>query len=444
MDISTAATTGVYYYSKLFLTRNHKTERLYLSGYLSSAGFPAMSFGSTNLTNAMYIGAFSANGTSLWTKQNTLTGNARFLTRITLDDSSNIYVGGNSKPGDAFAGSTPFVNSVDGISGINLALSLDSNGNLRWSKNTSNQFIVSEGHGTYTNGTFVFSGGYTKNIKWPGLNDSVSKSASGGDLGFYTTRFNASTGQPLSIDELISVNNTTIYPDVAYADRKGNVYFAGQMDRGVVVAGNTLNAAGNQSTDFFLAKYGYSNCNCVPPTAAITQSNYNNATRAVTFQYSGSTTGVDSVVWTWGNSQSPIRLTGNLMTSSIQRFYGTDTGTYNVCVTAYTNGCGSNKACTVLRFTPLGVGQLGVAGGERLQLAPNPAAGATEVTYILQGNSGALEVYDLAGRLLSHKAVSGKTGAETLSLTDYAAGVYVVVLREEGREVVYRRLVIAK
>ena len=327
---------------------------------------------------------------------------------------------------------------------MSLAMSLDSNGNLRWSKNTSNQFVVGQSHGTYINGEFILAGSFTSNIKWPGLNDSITKVVGGGDFGFYTTRFNATTGQPLSLDSLKSVNLTNLFVDGVHADRKGNVYFAGQMDRGVVVAGSTLTAAGNQSTDFFLAKYGYSNCNCVPPTAAITQSNFNNASRSVTFQYSGSTYGVDSVVWTWGNSQAPVKLTGGLLTSSIQRFYGTDTGTYNVCVTAYTNGCGSNKVCTVLRFTPLGVGQLSLAGGERLQLAPNPAAGATEVTYSLQGNSGALEVYDLAGRLLSRKAVSGKTGNEILVLTDYVAGVYMVVLREEGRVMAQSRLTVTQ
>ncbi len=185
-----------------------------------------------------------------------------------------------------------------------------------------------------------------------------------------------------------------------------------------------LNAfsAGGYATDFFLAKYGYANRKWVPPTAAITQSNFNNANRAVTFQYRGSSAGVDSIVWTWGNNLPPIKLTTHF-NAAIPRFYGTDTGTYKACVTVYNNGCGSNKVCTVLRFTPLGVGPLGTVSGATMALAPNPAIHAVQVAYSSLGTAGSLEVHDLAGRLLPTKALRQQTGAETVVLTEIAAGL---------------------
>ncbi len=448
MDISTAANTGVYYYSKLFLTRNHKTGRLYLSGYFSVSGFPAMSFGNTSISKRMFVGAFSSAGTSLWTVQNTFGPSIPAndgMDRVSLDDSGNIYVPANCSHGDAFAGSAPILNTIAGIQEMAFLAKLDSNGNLKWLKNSligNSEALDSKGALT-SDGKFVLACGLVGTISWAGLSGSLTSTPGGnGEHDFYITRFDAATGQPLSMDTLTSVTaSATNTPDFAHADRKGNVYFGGQMDRGVVVAGNTLTAAGNQRSDFFLAKYGYANCNCITPVASLVQSNYNNATRSVTFQYTGTTAGVDSIVWTWGNNLAPIRLTGGVMTAPIPRSYGTDTGTYNVCVTAYTAGCGNNTACTTLRFGPLGIGQL-TAGGADMQLAPNPAAGATTVTYVLQGNSGSLEVYDLAGRLLYRRVVSGKTGTETLSLTDYVAGVYMVVLREEGGATQYRRLVV--
>ncbi len=431
------------YYQKLFFTRDHKSGSMYISGYAKAFPITTLSFGVTNVINAMFIGKFSSTGTSLWTKQNNFSGSGRFLTEVTLDDSSNLYVAGNSLPGDGFAGSGAFTNSYGNQTIVSLFAKLDSNGNLRQISNSNNRGVVNECHGTYVNGKFVLAGGFSINVEWPGLNDSVTKKIGGGDLGIYVTHFDAATGQPLALDSLVSTNTTRLSADIVHAERKGNVYFGGQMDRGVVVAGSTLNSAGSQSTDFFLAKYGYSNCNCVPPTAAITQRNFNNATRSVNFQYSGSTYGVDSVVWTWGNNLPPITLTNNF-TVAIPRFYGTDTGTYNVCVTAYTNGCGSSKVCTVLRFTPLGVGQLGTAGGATMALAPNPATNAVQVAYSLLGTAGSLEVYDLAGRLLTTKALRQKAGAETVVLTEFAAGVYMVVLREEGRVMAQQRLVVGK
>ena len=431
-----------FYYQKLFFTRNHKNGKMFISGYGDPAPSVSMSFGSTNITNAMFLGAFSSNGTSLWTKQNNFTGNGRFLDKVSLDDSGNLYLAGNSLSGDAFAGSNTFTNPNTNTSGLAVAFKLDSAGNLKWANSSQNLGTVSESRGTYVNGHFVLSGGFGAKVKWTGFNDSVTKITGAGDLGLYTTRFNAATGLLMFFDKLNSINFTNTTPDVAHADLKGNVYFGGQMNNGIVVAGDSLKAAGSTRSDFFLAKYGYANCNCVAPTASIAQSNYDNATRSVNFQYTGTTVGIDSIVFTWGNGQR-LRLTNNY-NGVITRYYGTDTGTYNVCVTAYTNGCGNNTACTTVQFTPLGVEQLGAAGGTTMTLAPNPATNAVQVAYSLLGSAGSLEVYDLAGRLLNTKALTQKSGSETVQLTDFALGVYVVILRVEGRVMQQQRLVVSR
>ena len=440
MDI--VSNTFPTYYEKLFFSRSPKSGKFFIAGHSQYPGPSPLSFGSTNITKGMFLGAFSSTGNSLWTKQNNSTTYGGFFSQPSLDSMGNIYMAGSGIIGDSFAGSPVYTNSYPNVSTVITALSLDSNGVLRWAKNSSNFATVSQGYGTYNNGQFIVAGGFYGNIKWAGLNDSVTKTIGSGDLGLFSTRFNAATGQPLGIDSLVSPDHKNVVTNFVHSDRRGNVYIGGRFDSKINVAGSTLQSAGFTLTDFFLAKYGFSNCNCVVPVAAITQSSYDNAARSAAFQYTGTTTGIDSIVFVWGNGLR-LRLTNNF-NGIITQYYGTNANTFNVCVTAYTAGCGNNTACRTLQFTPIGIEQVVAAGGALLQLAPNPAAGATEVSYILQGNSGSLEVYDLAGRLLSTKLLGQKTGAETLSLSDYVAGVYMVVLREEGSATQYRRLVIAK
>jgi len=74
------------------------------------------------------------------------------------------------------------------------------------------------------------------------------------------------------------------------------------------------------------------------------------------------------------------------------------------------------------------------AGIAMLNLVPNPAQNTTRVDYALDSKetNGAIEVYDMMGRLVSSYAISSNTGSWQLSLDNYAAGVYLVSLKENG------------
>ena len=83
-----------------------------------------------------------------------------------------------------------------------------------------------------------------------------------------------------------------------------------------------------------------------------------------------------------------------------------------------------------------------------LWLVPNPATSATRADYVLHAGTreGSIEVYDVTGRLMSRAVVDGKaaSGTVSLKLADYVPGLYMVVLREEGRVTQQSRLTVIR
>jgi PKD repeat protein len=69
-----------------------------------------------------------------------------------------------------------------------------------------------------------------------------------------------------------------------------------------------------------------------------------------------------------------------------------------------------------------------------LNLVPNPAQNSTRIDYTLDGKetNGAIEVYDMMGRLVNSYSITNNAGSWQLSLADYPAGVYLVSLKENG------------
>jgi len=69
-----------------------------------------------------------------------------------------------------------------------------------------------------------------------------------------------------------------------------------------------------------------------------------------------------------------------------------------------------------------------------LALVPNPAQNSTRIDYGLDGTAttGAIEIFDMTGRLMGSYAISSHQGSWQLQLDGYAAGVYMVALRENG------------
>jgi len=83
-----------------------------------------------------------------------------------------------------------------------------------------------------------------------------------------------------------------------------------------------------------------------------------------------------------------------------------------------------------------------VDGLSAIRLVPNPAQNSTRVDYQFNGDatSSYIEVYDMMGRLITKHAVSDTNGSWLLQLDSYTAGIYEVVLRQNGRAILQSRL----
>ncbi|WP_293892505.1 T9SS type A sorting domain-containing protein [Flavobacterium sp.] len=76
-----------------------------------------------------------------------------------------------------------------------------------------------------------------------------------------------------------------------------------------------------------------------------------------------------------------------------------------------------------------------------MALYPNPAQNELHIAFTAVSNDSEIAIYDLTGRLIISYAAKEPKGDWTLSLNNYAAGVYVVVLFEHGQVVLQKKLI---
>ena len=133
---------------------------------------------------------------------------------------------------------------------------------------------------------------------------------------------------------------------------------------------------------------------------------------AVSFNYTGTTVSVDSIVWSFGDGGSDTGI------SPTHSYAVSDT--YHVCVIVYTL-CGSDSVCADLTATGLGISILSLAN---IQVYPNPATDELNITGI-----PAITGY----RLLNVTGVSLQQGmlqrgSNSIVMKNYAPGIYMMEL----------------
>lgn len=82
---------------------------------------------------------------------------------------------------------------------------------------------------------------------------------------------------------------------------------------------------------------------------------------------------------------------------------------------------------------------------QKLEIAPNPASQVTDLYYEFpdtDAKEGSIEVYDVIGRLLDvHKPAVGK-GKWSLSLQNFAAGHYIVLMKRNDQILIQKNLIV--
>lgn len=152
---------------------------------------------------------------------------------------------------------------------------------------------------------------------------------------------------------------------------------------------------------------------CTPPIAGFTAGTPSGKT--VQHTYNGTTSGIDSLVWNWGDGIKQKVTSG--FTTPITHTYTSD-GRYTVTVTAY-NSCGNNTSTKQVALT---VGDLAALGN--IKVYPNPA---TEVLFVegLERGGNAL-VRSAIGQVVLRSELSVGKGA--LNIAALPAGIYSLTI----------------
>lgn len=333
---------NVAYY--LSLVRNHNTGNCYIAG--TNVFDYSMIVGGQLITNAMFVAAFNANGTLLW-KHLSNSGILSYLNDLVIDKDNSIYLTGGARNNDTFAGATytslkphefPFLTK------------LSADGQLLWSTNAETGGAARSEAIAIRGNEVAVTCAYTT-VKWgsytleqvPNEMDDVM-----------LARFNKATGQIIGLNDIQGNFGHRDFSTALTADIYGNYLVGGGLGNFMYIPGYTL-LNGAAGSDFFVAKYGTDNCNCIllePDFVKIAGS----SGADFTFKYTG--TNYEGISWNFGD--------GGTASGENPQHTFTQPGNHNVCVTI-TSTCGSKQYCSQVNAV------LGTDDKEMIvQMYPNP------------------------------------------------------------------------
>lgn len=339
MDITAPALNP--YLTEIYLKRNPANGNYLVSGQFQPGGATTY-YGTTQLTSSIILSSFDTSGNLSWIKQNRNFDGTTFQ-EPSVDASGNIYFTGTAAGVDTFAG-VPLNTGFTGISTpYAIIFKFDASGNVLWSKYSYSVF-PNAGYGMATallsNGELIVGGQWGGVFKWSAGGDSVTHPTNyGPDLFF--TRFNAANGAYIKLDTVGSgPGNTKLEsPTCMIADKRNNFYMGGMFSENINFPSGTITAVSGGDNDFFVAKYGYNNCNCTIPTSSYT---YTTSVSTSQFTFTGNASGADSVVWSFGDGTKQTVTSG--FTTPVSHTYST-TGYFIVCSIVYSNCGGPIYSC---------------------------------------------------------------------------------------------------
>ncbi|MGN6478332.1 MAG: PKD domain-containing protein, partial [Flavipsychrobacter sp.] len=290
-------------------------------------------------------------------------------------------------------------------------IKMDSTGNVLWGveAKTNAATFVEGGITVRNSGEVLLHGKFPGLLQWQGYNDSFSLPFNSGYRPFIT-RFNTTTGKVLGIDQL-PASGCEEYATVS--DGRDNVYIGGNFYTTLTVAGNTLAKVGGES-DWYLAKYGHSNCNCTN----IPEPQFSMAKTGQTanFTYTGSS-GISTYRWDFGD--------GDTSTVANPTHNYKDSGSYIVCLKV-TNSCGDNTYCRQVYLFPNSIANVLSAGD--ISIYPNPVNNMLTLDGLQAGAS--VVIYDLYGRKIIQLTATNKT--EQIAAADWLPGTYLVQITDSN------------
>ena len=223
------------------------------------------SMGSQLIKHPMFVGLFNNNGQLIWKKENSI-NNGAISYRPIVDKKNNIYFSVGTTHGDGF-GNYIFINHYNNLTSKALLgfLKLDSLGNVLLGKNSGAIRAGSTSCCIYVSDKIYLSGSYT-NIIW---DSTYLQTPINGGTDVFMVSFDTANYSVVKVDSLKSSLGYSESISAMVADKKGNIYIGGYFEGDISINGTTINNSGGD-TDFFIAKYGSSNCGSVMPLRLLT------------------------------------------------------------------------------------------------------------------------------------------------------------------------------
>ena len=371
------------------------TNKLYVCGEVNQ------SFGAG--VDTFYAAAFDVSRNLLWQY---FSGGGDGIESIIIDNSKHLYFCGGAGP---YSGETRFRFNGDSVlapyDALSIIMKTDTNGTVNWIKHfdshTSVNYFISI---TQLPNNKVAAAGTFAGTLYYGIDSLVTPAGDGWNPYLAVVD---STGNLQAIQQILGdgFNNEGT---AITSDRVGNIYVGGAVVDSIWAGTPAIPAyhsvGGN--SDFFVMKYGV-DCSCISMPVA----NYTDTgTHIVGFTYTGTTTGIDSVVWNFGDGST------STTTNPIHTF--TAVGTYTVCVTVYTS-CGNDMSCSNVVVSTVGVPMISLAN---IQVYPNPTTDELYITGVLQNTN--YRLLNVTGVSMQQGVL--KYGINTLPVKGFAQGIYIL------------------
>ncbi len=306
------------------------TNKLYVSGEINPSIFGGY------LIDTFYAAAFDASRNLLW-QHFAGHGGDDYLSGLTLDQNKKLHFCGGSQS----ASFAPNWFSFNGDSVLNthytyrrmsIIMTTDTNGHPLWIKHFDGSLDINSLNAItqLPNGKIAASGTFVATVT-----DGTSTITS--STGEAQNPFVVIVDSAGDLQSMQQIHGNGFY-DGSYSitsDRIGNIYVGGYVEDSIWAGSPVIPAYHSHggNTDFYVMKYGV-DCSCTSmPVATYTDT----GTHTLGVTYTGTTSGLDSVLWTFGDGATGRGLTA-LHTYTLA-------GTYRVCATVYTT-CGNDIHCS--------------------------------------------------------------------------------------------------
>jgi len=369
----------------------------------------------TNPLFLCYAAAFDTSRNAVWL--DTAGNNSTVINSIAYDGMGHLYFNGAGGNTINFSIASFSFNDdsilSNGIYPIAVIMKTDLNGHPIWMQKLDVTTDVN-GYGlntlTVLPNNLIVSAGVFAGWLYNGT-DSILSAAGQGQNPFLTVL--DTSGVVMTLKQIYG-DGFYDWAVCATSDRVGNVYIGGQVADSIYAGGITPYVSVGGNTDFFVMKYGM-DCDCTSmPVANYTDTG---AHYIKGFTYTGTTTGIDSVVWHFGDASANV----NAM-SAIHTY---DSGVYEACVYVY-SPCGTDMHCSRIQVDSTHLyNEVNNVTANDVQVYPNPAQGEVNVKTVSAGMS--YRVLTITGVIVGNGVLA--QGSNNVSLHGLASGIYILEIK---------------